>query len=272
MENNKKLIDSRIIPTIRNLKEQPERKRREFKSKTNIHEEINKNNYIQEIPSEKDSNILKNKFSPSSKNLQKHFSEKIYIDGGIDQKSKHVTSYNKPLINNNHKIKIFSKTKDIIQENNPLLLKTSNYNTNIKTINFNKYNNIKSRKAYVQNLLNNTSLKKYKISCIDLIKNDNEIKNLYEACGFEKTNNSYENFIYNNFFNKEIFMLKLELLFLDEKNFIKKNFKENFFKKEMKKYLNQCIENNIYKQQINTLNETIKDTFSLINNFDLYHN
>ena len=56
MENTKKSIDSRIVPAIRNLKDKPEKKRREFKSKTNINEEIHKNNYNQEqeLPSEKD--------------------------------------------------------------------------------------------------------------------------------------------------------------------------------------------------------------------------
>ena len=164
-----------------------------------------------------------------------------------------------------------SKTKEIIQQN-PLLSKTAKYNSYVKSIDFNQYKNVKSKKTYVQNLLNSASMKKYKNSCIDLIKNDGEIKNMYEICGFEKSNASYENFIFNNFFNKEIFLLKLELLFFDEKNFVKKNFKENFFKKEIKKYLKNCIEENNFKKQINNLNETFQDTFGFIKDFDLYHN
>ena len=261
-------IDPRIIPTVRNLKDKPER--RGFKSKTNFPVETHKNNYINEISSEKDQQELKNKCYPFSKSVKKHFSDKIYIDGNLDKKTNQVTSYNKPLLNSTNKIKIVSISKEIIQQN-PLLSKTMNYNTNYKNINFSKYNNIKSRTKYVQNLLNNASLKKYKQSFIDIIKNDNEIKNLYEKCGFDKTNVGYENFIYNNFFDNELFMIKLEILFLDEKNIVKKNFKEIFFKKEIKKYLTNCIYNIDYKNQINSLNISVKDTFNLINNFDLYH-
>jgi hypothetical protein len=282
MENStKKSIDSRIVPAIRNLKDKPEKKRREFKSKTNIQEEIHKNNYNQEqeLQSEKDAISPKNKLSTSSRYLKKHFSDKIYIDGGggIEQKTKQFTTYNKPIFNNNNniinpnKVKKISKTKEIIQQN-PLLSKTAKYNSYIKSIDFNLYKNVKSKKTYVQNLLNSASMKKYKNSCIDFIKNDGEIKNMYEMCGFEKNNASYENFIFNNFFNKEIFLLKLELLFFDEKNLVKKNFKENFFKKEIKKYLKKCIEENNFKNQINNLNETFQDTFSFIKDFDLYHN
>lgn len=274
MNNEKKPIDSRIIPSIRNLKDQSEHKRRDYKSKTNIHKEIHKNNYFRDNSSENIINqqIKKNKLSPSSKNIKNYFPDKVYIDGSHDlkEKQKQTTSYNKPIINNNNKIKIISKSKEIINQN-PLLLKTMNYQSNYKNINFNKYNNYKSRKKYIQNLLNDASIKKYKKNCVDIIKNDNEIQNLYEMCGFEKTNISYENFLYNNFFDNKLFMLKLELLFLDENNFMKKNFKENFFKKEMKKYLNNCIENNIYKQQINNLNEIIEKTFNVIRNFDLLH-
>lgn len=269
MNSTTKTIDSRIIPTVRNLKDQPER--RGFKSKTNFPEEIHKNNYINEINSEKEQQDIKDKLSPSSKSVKKHFSDKIYIDGSLEQKQKQVTSYNKHLSNSTNKIKIVSKSKEIIQKN-PLLANTINYSSNYKNINFNKYNNIKSRTKYVQNLLNTASLKKYKQSCIDILKNDNEIKNLYEKCGFDKTNVGYENFIYNNFFDNELFMIKLEMLFLDEKNIVKKNFKEIFFKKEMKKYLTNYIDNNIYKNQLNSLNETIKDSFNLIINFDLFHN
>ena len=121
------------------------------------------------------------------------------------------------------------------------------------------------------NLLNNMSIKKYIKSCIQLLKNDNEIKNLYEQGGFDKTNNGYENFLDKFFFNKELFMYKLEMLFLDESNFIKKNFKENFFKKEIKDFLNNSISDAIYQNRVNTLNKVFTDTFQKIENFNLFH-
>ena len=115
------------------------------------------------------------------------------------------------------------------------------------------------------------SLKKYKNSCIDILKNDNVVKNLYEQCGLEKTNYSYESFIQNNFFNKPLFMYKLEMLFLDESNFTKKNFKENFFKKELINYLKDYNSENIYQKQMNTLKDVFKEGFDNILNFDLFH-
>ena len=272
MNKTTKLIDPRIIPTVRNLKDQPQR--RGYKSKTNVPEETHKNN-IQEIYSDKEQQDPKNKFSPSSKSVKKNINDKIYIDGSFDPKTKQTTSYNKQLTNSKNrstnKIKIVSKSREIIEQN-PLLLSTMKYTkSNFKNINFSQYNNYKSRTKYVQNLLNSNSIKKYKQNFLDLIKNDNEIKSLYEICGFDKTNVGYENFIYKNFFDQELFMMKLEMLFLDEKNFVKKNFKENFFKKELKKFLSNCIENNTYKKQISNLNDTIKETFNLINDFDLFH-
>ena len=134
-----------------------------------------------------------------------------------------------------------------------------------------KSNNMKTKSKYVQNLLNDMSIKKYKNSCIDILKNDNLVKKLYEQCGFEKTNYSYESFIQNNFFNNPLFMYKLEMLFLDESNFVKKNFKENFFKNEIIKYLNQYNNEEIYLKQITNLKNVFKEGFENILNFDLFH-
>ena len=111
------------------------------------------------------------------------------------------------------------------------------------------------------------SIKKYKHSCIDILKNDNVVKNLYEQCGLEKTNYSYESFIQNNFFNKPLFMYKLEMLFLDESNFTKKNFKENFFKKELINYLKDYNSENIYQKQISKIesnNEILEEKMNKI--------
>ena len=115
------------------------------------------------------------------------------------------------------------------------------------------------------------SIKKYKQNCIDILKNDNLVKKLYEQAGFEKSNFSYENFISNKFFNQQLFMYKLEMLFLDESNFIKKNFKENFFKNEIIKYLNQYMNEEKYKKQMNNLKDIFQQEFNTISNFDLFH-
>ena len=118
MNKTTKLVDPRIIPTVRNLKDQPQR--RGYKSKTNVQEETHKNN-IQEIYSDKEQQEQTNKFPQSSKSLKKHINDKIFIDGSIDPKTKQSTSYNKQLTNSKskstNKIKIVSKSREIIEQN-----------------------------------------------------------------------------------------------------------------------------------------------------------
>ena len=201
--------------------------------------------------------------------IRKKSNTKISIDGSVDNKTKSGTAdaHQIPSINNNNKIRIISKQKE--QKINPT--NTFHLTSGPNKLKIYNYNNIKTRSKYVQNLLSDMSLKKYKQSCIEILKNDNTIKKLYEQAGFEKTNYSYEYFIQNNFFNRALFMYKLEMLFLDESNFIKKNFKENFFKNEIIKYLNEFTSEEIYKKQMTNLKDVFKDGFNTISNFDLFH-
>lgn len=282
--------DPRLIPLVRSLKE------KSIKSNKNL------NNKLEDLSSEKTSDnspILenadimikdknedfndkklkssgKNTFSLSkkrtSKNNVKHYTRiknntKISIDAVAEPKVKAGTSQNNNRKqNNNIKISIVSKTKEPsnITLNNNIFNKNNKYEQK-------RINNIKTRSKYVQNLMNDINIRKYKQSCVDLLKNDNTIKKLYEKCGFEKTNYNYENFIQNHFFNQSLFIFKLEMLFLDESNFGKKNFKENFFKKEIIKYLSNFIDEEIYKEQITKLNDIFKEEFENILNFDLFH-
>ena len=192
---------------------------------------------------------------------------KISIDAeGEPRKSviseKNVTQYQ------NNKMQIISKDKE------PKISSSSNKLNTFSggLLTQKKFNNIKTRSKYVQNLLNDMSIKKYTQTCIDLLKNDNSIKKLYEECGFEKTNYNYENFIQKNFFNKALFMYKLEMLFLDESNFGKKNFKDIFFKNEIVNYLNKYIIENNIKIQVKNLTNVFNEGFESIENFDLFHN
>ena len=288
-------IDPRIIPLVRSLKEQGEksndlltkksrpdlssektsenstkiRKLSEKKIKNQNENEKNKNDEKEKPKRQKNIKRYKSKTNTMGK---KASNTKISIDGSRESKIKSSTSDNQQRnsqINNNNKIKIISKTREQRQSinlNNPdsLLLSSGQFKSQ-------KLNNIKTKSKFVQNLLNDMSLKKYKSSCIDLLKNDNAVKKLYEQCGFEKTNYSYESFIQINFFNKPLFMYKLEMLFLDESNFIKKNFKETFFKNEIIAFLNQYISEELYFRQINNLKNIFKKGFDSILNFDLFH-
>jgi len=283
-------VDPRIIPLVRSLKDQTVKplllqKNQDISSeKTSensakmksiinkeklkeIEDEKNKNDDIKK--SKKSKNTLPPRFpNKASTMIRKKSSTKISIDGSVDNKMKSGTSDNKrvSMINTSNKIKVISKEK--IQNLNPT--STFHLTSQNRQKKYN-YNNIKTRSKYVQNLLSDMNIKKYKQNCIDIVKNDTLVKKLYEQAGFEKTNYSYEYFIHNNFFNNPLFMYKLEMLFMDESNFIKKNFKENFFKNEIVKYLNQFTNEEIYKRQMDSLQNIFKDGFDAINNFDLFH-
>ena len=279
-------IDPRIIPLVRSLKEQSIKPTKnniqdissektsensaKFKENQKIEEEKDSNNKKEDKPRKSKGNIrLREK---SNTIVKKKLSTKISIDGSVDNKLiKTGTAENhRHQANSSNKIKIISKNKEQKFNFTNAFQSPSNLINKKDKDNYN-YNKIKTRTKYVQNLLSDMSIKKYKQSCIDLIKNDNAIKKLYEQAGFEKTNFSYEIFIQNNFFDKPLFMYKLEMLFLDENNFNKKNFKENFFKNEMIKYLEHLNSQEIYKTQMNSLKNVFQDGFKNITDFDLFH-
>ena len=290
MSNSTMNVDPRIIPLVRSLKDQTVKplllqKNQDISSeKTSensakmksiinkeklkeIEDEKNKNDDVKK--SKKSKNTLPPRFpNKASTMIRKKSSTKISIDGSVDNKMKSGTSDKKrvSIINTNNKIKVISKEK--IQNLNPT--STFHLTSQNRQKKYN-YNNIKTRSKYVQNLLSDMNIKKYKQNCIDIVKNDTLVKKLYEQAGFEKTNYSYEYFVHNNFFNNPLFMYKLEMLFMDESNFIKKNFKENFFKNEIIKYLNQYMNEEKYKKQMNNLKDIFQQEFNTISNFDLFH-
>ena len=232
MKNSSLSVDPRIIPIVRSLKEHTtlnpsdnisankivqEITSSENSAKMKFKEKLKENNKIEneknktdDIKKSKKKNSIPRLSNKANTMIRKKSSTKISIDGSVDNKTKSSTadSHQAPSINTTNKIKIYSKQKE--QKINP----TSTFHLTSgpgKLKSFN-YNNIKTRSKYVQNLLSDMSLKKYKQSCIDLLKNDNTVKKLYEQAGFEKTNYSYEYFIQNNFFNRPLFMYKLEIV------------------------------------------------------------
>ena len=291
MSNNSLSVDPRIIPVVRSLK-QKATKTKEIKSKTQIIQdissektsqnsaklqesnniELNSKNNQKERKSLKTSNIPNTKRSSGKSHtiIRKKSSAKISIDGRTDNRLKTGPVNNSlPPVKGSNTIKIESKSKEK-NFNQTTILQLYMGQKKQKNDNYN-YNRIKTRNKYVQNLLSDMNIKKYKQSCIDLIKNDILIKKLYEKAGLEKTNYSYETFLQNNFFNQRLFMYKLEMLFFDENNFNKKNFKENFFKNEIVKKLNDIHDEILYKTQMNSLNDVFKNGFNIIDKFDLFH-
>ena len=294
MSNSTLSVDPRIIPIVRSLKDHstlnPSQNidankimqditssgnSSKMKLKETIENEKNKTDEIRKSKKIK-SNSIKRLSNKTNTIVRKKSSTKISIDGSVDKKMKSSTAdthhmnnggNNNNNINNSNKIKIVSKQKE--QKINPV--STFHLSSDKPKSKQNNYNNIKTKSKYIQNLMSDISIKKYKQNCIDILKNDNLVKKLYEQAGFEKTNYSYEYFIQTNFFNKPLFMYKLEMLFLEESNFIKKNFKENFFKSEIVKYLNEFTNEEIYKRQMTSLKDVFNDGFEAVINFDLFH-
>ena len=288
MSNPSLSVDPRIIPLVRSLKDQnvnsketlskkgvqdissektsedSTKHNKKIDNKTIVENEKNKNDEKERPKQKKNVNRLNSKANTMIKKSQ---NTKISIDGSAENKGKSGTSDNKRISVSTNKIQIISKIKEPASTLNPI----NSFHLTSGQLKPKKNNNMKGRSKYIQNLLNDMSIKKYKNSCIDLLKNDNAVKKLYEQCGFEKTNYSYEYFIQNNFFNKPLFMYKLEMLFLDESNFTKKNFKENFFKNEIIKYLENYNSQDIYQKQMLNLRDVFEEGFENIQNFDLFH-
>ena len=288
MSNPSLSVDPRIIPLVRSLKdknvnsketlskkgvqdissektsEDSTKHNKKIDNKTIVENEKNKNDEKERPKQKKNVNRLNSKANTMIKKSQ---NTKISIDGSAENKGKSGTSDNKRISVSTNKIQIISKIKEPASTLNPV----NSFHLTSGQLKPKKSNNMKGRSKYIQNLLNDMSIKKYKNSCIDLLKNDNAVKKLYEQCGFEKTNYSYEYFIQNNFFNKPLFMYKLEMLFLDESNFTKKNFKENFLKNEIIKYLENYNSQDIYQKQMLNLRDVFEEGFENIQNFDLFH-
>ncbi len=264
--NSKETLSKKGVQDISSEKtsEDSTKHNKKIDNKTIVENEKNKNDEKERPKQKKNVNRLNSKANTMIKKSQ---NTKISIDGSAENKGKSGTSDNKRISVSTNKIQIISKIKEPASTLNPV----NSFHLTSGQLKPKKNNNMKGRSKYIQNLLNDMSIKKYKNSCIDLLKNDNAVKKLYEQCGFEKTNYSYEYFIQNNFFNKPLFMYKLEMLFLDESNFTKKNFKENFFKNEIIKYLENYNSQDIYQKQMLNLRDVFEEGFENIQNFDLFH-
>lgn len=116
--------------------------------------------------------------------------------------------------------------------------------------------------------MNDTNMKKYKQSCISLVKNDNEILKLYEECGYQKTNYSFENFV-ERIFSDKLFLYKLEFLLTNSSDSIfKKNYKEKFYKEEIMKMLNEMTKSKQYSVIIENLSTAFESQLMLIQSYN----
>ena len=278
-EKNKS-IDPRLIQTVRNLKQQTSIK----SEKNGIFTVDNSSDKTSGDSSNEEKNInnknnIKNKTVRASQNINSNIinNNRIAIEAsdnvrksmnfGISSKIE-IVSKNKTNENNKNNNKNINKNNNNIKNNDNDILTKASLILDRKNIEKLMKTTFKKRNSkYLQSLLSDLKIKTYKQNCISIIKEDSEIKNLFEKCGFENTNFSYENFVEKNFFNNKVFMYKLEMLLLND-NFGKKNFKENFFKKEILNYLNNLDSEFKFKENLENLEKKFQENFDFINNFD----
>ena len=186
----------------------------------------------------KSNSINQNKNNIPKRDISKSSSKnKISIDGSLIKPNTSSTT-NKTISNNN---------------------KTFDYET------LKKYKK-RQKSDYQKNLLSKKSIDKYKEECVNLIKNNTEMKNLLSQIGINK-DEDYLLYISNNFFNKPHFLFALEILILEtveEINTLKvfrtnknvlplKVVKENFYRDEILKDLKLKIYEGEYSNKFNNL-------------------
>ena len=263
MTSNIIKADARIVQTVRTLKEHPNLK--QDKKLSNISDKSSDNtsgNSKDEKKEIKRNSIVKNSLRRPSTKISIDGSENLHNNLNDD---KIIINKDNKILLNNLKGRLSQSINIPVNNNFSPISKNSNLFSSM-----NSKNGIKKGKSkYIQSLLSDMSMKKYKQSCISMLKEDNLIKQLYEENGFEKTNFSYDNFIEKNFFSSPLFMFKLEITLMSEDNFTKKNFKEKFFKKEIIEFLQRLKNDKEYINKKTNLKSQFTKHFDFIKNFNL---
>ena len=263
MTSNIIKADARIVQTVRTLKEHPNLK--QDKKLSNISDKSSDNtsgNSKDEKKEIKRNSIVKNSLRRPSTKISIDGSENLHNNLNDD---KIIINKDNKILLNNLKGRLSQSINIPVNNNFSPISKNSNLFSSM-----NSKNGIKKGKSkYIQSLLSDMSMKKYKQSCISMLKEDNLIKQLYEENGFEKTNFSYDNFIEKNFFSSSLFMFKLEITLMSEDNLTKKNWKEKFFKKEIIEFLQRLKNDKEYINKKTNLKSQFTKHFDFIKNFNL---
>jgi hypothetical protein len=223
---------------------------------------INQLNFIDKKKNSTNNNLIN--VSSSSNNNILNGSNKNHISKNDISKS-----------NSNNKITIDA---DLQKPN------TGSTNKTAKTFDYETLKRYKKRKQsdYQKNLLSKESIEKYKSECVNLIKKENELKNLLAQIGIVK-DEDYLLYITNTFFNKPHFLFSLEILIMEtveESNKLKvfrnvkkvlplKVVKENFYRDEIKKDLNLKIYEGEYNNKFNNFMQSLDNFINNLKNGEL---
>lgn len=248
-------IDVRIVQTVRALKELNPKDQRQEDNSDNSDKTSGDSSHINEDKTEK-SKITDH----ISHNNFKH----IQLSNSIGKK------------NSNHDN---TEKLMIIPKGNPLLSTTGQIG-NKKIMIESRYKNMpssssgsthKSKSNFLKNLMNETSMKKYKATCFAILKDDKEIKALCEICGVANTNYSFDFFLEKNLFTNPVFLYKLEML-LSSDQVLNKNYKDKFFKQEIYIILHLKSIDIKFRSQMESLNERFNKCEDLISKINFSKN
>ena len=277
MENKmslKKNTDTRVVPPVRKLQsnktiEQTLEVRKNQEEKPLILPKINTNfnsnnkniNNISNIPK------TKKQLTPIG-NTKNSINNNTINQNNLNETN---TTSNKNTLIKNESSKTSSMNKISIDSN----LQKPNTSSTIGTTKAFDYETLKKYKKrkkseYQKNLLSKESIDKYKVECVNLIKKENEIKDLLAKIGIVK-DDDYLLYLTNTFFTKPHFLFSLEMLILEnveEASTLKvfrntkkvlplKVVKENFYKDEIIKDLKLKIYEGEYSNKFNNLMKSL---------------
>lgn len=286
MENKIKLTkpaDARIVQAVRKLKSskvveqtveiRKNQDEKDIQNSINIEESKPKKTLKKTLTPINQLNFIDKKNSTNNNLIKVNSSSNNNILNGSNKN--HISKNDISKSNSNNKITIDA---DIQKPN------TSSTNKTTKTFDYETLKRYKKRKQsdYQKNLLSKESIEKYKSECVNLIKKENELKNLLAQMGMVK-DDDYLLYITNTFFNKPHFLFSLEILIMEtveESNKLKvfrnvkkvlplKVVKENFYRDEIKKDLNLKIYEGEYNNKFNNFMQNLDNFINNLKNGDL---
>lgn len=125
--------------------------------------------------------------------------------------------------------------------------------------------NNNEKNDYQKKLTNQIAIDKYKVQCLQILKDDDEVRSLADKL---KLNNELGKFIDEYFFNDLSFQFKLEL-FLIQKNGNTKNKKAKFFRDEIMKVLEFKMLDLQFEEKMGNLLNRLDQQFKSIDKLNI---
>ena len=122
----------------------------------------------------------------------------------------------------------------------------------------------RNKTEFQKKLMNETSIRKYKILCFNIIKENEELVKSLDV--FDIKHNDYEKFIEDYFFREQIFLFKLEAFIIND-NGVTKLKQEKFFKDEIQKVVDFKLIDYDFEKKFNSLNTNIENHIHRIQEF-----